>query len=60
MMNSFLKALWEEEEAQDLVEYSLLMAFVAMAAITILISAGGSINNMWVGINTKLTNVAAS
>lgn len=60
MTNSFLKAFWHEEEGQDLVEYSLLLAFVAMAAIAILISAGGSIKNLWVGINTQLTNVAAS
>ena len=59
-MNSFLKAFWQEEEGQDLVEYSLLLAFIALAAIAILGSAGGSINSMWAGINTQLTNVSAS
>ncbi len=60
MINSLLKAFWQEEEGQDLIEYSLLMAFIALAAIAVLGSAGGSINHMWVGINSQLTNVAVS
>jgi Flp pilus assembly pilin Flp len=36
-----MKELWQDEAGQDLVEYSLLLAFIAMAAIALLPSAGG-------------------
>jgi Flp pilus assembly pilin Flp len=60
MINSNLKAFWQEEEGQDLVEYSLLLAFIALAAVALLSSAGGSIKTIWTGINSQLTNAAAS
>jgi Flp pilus assembly pilin Flp len=60
MINSILKAFWQEEEGQDLVEYSLLLAFIALAAIALLSSAGGSVSNIWGQINTSLTSAAAS
>jgi Flp pilus assembly pilin Flp len=59
MMYSFLKAFWQEEEGQDLVEYSLLLAFIALAAIALLSSAGGSIKTIWTSINTNLTSAAS-
>jgi Flp pilus assembly pilin Flp len=60
MNDSVLRAFWQEEEGQDLVEYSLLMAFIALAAVALLGSAGGSITNIWTGINSSLTSTAAS
>jgi Flp pilus assembly pilin Flp len=60
MINSILKAFWQEEEGQDLVEYSLLLAFIALAAVALLGSAGGSVKNIWTGVNTQLTSAAAS
>jgi Flp pilus assembly pilin Flp len=60
MINSNLKAFWQEEDGQDLVEYSLLLAFIALAAVALLSSAGGSIKTIWTGINSQLTNAAAS
>jgi Flp pilus assembly pilin Flp len=59
MINSILKAFCQEEEGQDLVEYSLLLAFIALAAIALLSSAGGSVTNIWSQINTGLTNAAS-
>ncbi|MGI8961013.1 MAG: Flp family type IVb pilin [Bryobacteraceae bacterium] len=49
-----------DENAQDLVEYSLLLAFIAMTAIALLSSAGGSIKTVWTGVNSQLKNAAAS
>jgi Flp pilus assembly pilin Flp len=40
---SFLKSFWREEQGQDLIEYTLLMAFVALASAALFIGAGGSI-----------------
>ena len=45
-----------EEDGQDLVEYSLLLAFIALAAIAILSSTGASINSLWGGVSTALAS----
>jgi Flp pilus assembly pilin Flp len=60
MINSILKAFWQEEEGQDLVEYSLLLAFIALAAIALLSAAGGSVSSIWTNINTNLTSAATA
>lgn len=59
MINSILAALWQEEEGQDLVEYSLLLAFIALAAIALLSGAGKSVATIWTNINTNLTSAAS-
>jgi Flp pilus assembly pilin Flp len=58
MINSIL-ALLQEEEGQDLVEYSLLLAFIALAAIALLSAAGNSVKSIWTSINTNLTSAAS-
>ena len=60
MINSILAALWQEEEGQDLVEYSLLLAFIALAAIALLSAAGGSVKTIWTSINTNLASAATA
>lgn len=62
MINSALKTFWQEEEGQDLVEYSLLLAFIALAAVALLQGAGGKISSLWSTINSQLAaaNTAAS
>src|ERR1017187_8691705 len=37
---TFLRNLWNEDQGQDLVEYTLLMAFVALASAALFIGAG--------------------
>ena len=59
MINSILAALWQEEEGQDLVEYSLLLAFIALAAIALLSAAGNSVSAIWTSINTNLASAAS-
>ena len=54
MVQSMLKEFWCEENGQDLVEYSLLMAFIAVAAVAMLTSARTSIQGIWNSVNTKL------
>ncbi len=36
MISSMLKTFWQEEEGQDMVEYALLLAFVALAGVSLL------------------------
>lgn len=51
---TILKNFWQEEEGQDLIEYTLLMAFVALASAALFIGAGGSIKGIWSVTNSQL------
>lgn len=51
---TFLRNFWNEEQGQDLIEYTLLMAFVALASAALFIGAGGSIKGIWTKGNTQL------
>ena len=53
---TFLRNLWNDEQGQDLIEYTLLMAFVALASAALFIGAGGSIKGIWTATATQLTN----
>ncbi len=55
MKNLFVRFL-REEQGQDLVEYTLLLAFVCLASAALFIGAGGSINAIWVQANSTLNN----
>lgn len=52
MIRSFLM----EEDGQDLVEYSLLLAFIALAAVAVLSNVKTSINGLWTTVNSRLTS----
>jgi Flp pilus assembly pilin Flp len=54
------KLLVHEEQGQDLVEYTLLLAFVALASAALFIGAGGNISTVWGVANNQLSNAAAS
>jgi Flp pilus assembly pilin Flp len=45
---------WNDEQGQDLIEYTLLMAFVALASAALFIGAGSSIKGIWTATNTQL------
>jgi len=57
---TFLRNLWKDEQGQDLIEYTLLMAFVALASAALFLGAGGSINKIWTISNQQLANAATS
>lgn len=59
-MKTAMLNFWKNESGQDLIEYTLLMAFVALASAAIFIGAGGSINGIWTAANTRLNAAAAS
>ncbi|HUI78345.1 MAG TPA: hypothetical protein VLY24_10520 [Bryobacteraceae bacterium] len=44
-----------DETGQDLIEYTLLLAFVALASAGLFLSAGGSIAGIWTVSNSQLT-----
>jgi pilus assembly protein Flp/PilA len=55
-MNNLLKRLWKEEEGQDLIEYALLVALVALAAVTGMQGLATAINKEFLALGTSLTN----
>jgi Flp pilus assembly pilin Flp len=55
-----LRVLWDDEQAQDLIEYTLLMAFVALASAALFLGAGGSIAGIWTTTNSQLSNANTS
>ena len=59
-MSLALRNIWHEEQGQDLIEYTLLMAFVALASAALFIGAGGSIKNIWSTTNSQLAAANAS
>ena len=56
MIRNFLR----DEQGQDLIEYTLLLAFVALASAALFIAAGGSVNGIWSVANSRLSTAAAS
>jgi len=56
----FVKRFCKDESGQDLIEYTLLMAFVALASAALFIGAGGSIQGIWTATNNQLSAANAS
>jgi Flp pilus assembly pilin Flp len=57
---TYLRNFWTDEQGQDLIEYSLLMAFVALASAALFIGAGSSIKGIWSTTNSQLTQANTS
>jgi Flp pilus assembly pilin Flp len=47
-----------DEQGQDLIEYTLLMAFIALASAAIFMNAGKSVKNVWNVGSSQLSNAA--
>lgn len=58
-MQAFILNFWREESGQDLIEYTLLMAFIALASAAIFINAGNSISSIWGTANSELGGAAS-
>ncbi len=57
MIHSFVSKFVKEEDGQDLVEYSLLLGFIALAAAAALPALKTSITGVFTKIQTKLNSV---
>jgi Flp pilus assembly pilin Flp len=57
-----VRNFWNDDQGQDLIEYTLLMAFVALASAALFIGAGGSVSGIWTTTNSQLAaaNTSAS
>ncbi|MGA2144794.1 MAG: Flp family type IVb pilin [Bryobacteraceae bacterium] len=56
----WIRTFWGDEHGQDLIEYTLLLAFVALASAAIFIGAGGSVSGIWSTSNSQLAAASTS
>jgi pilus assembly protein Flp/PilA len=56
---SFVKSFSNNEEGQDLLEYALLVALIALIAVGAVTAAGGAVNVIFTKIAGALTSAAA-
>ena len=61
-MKSSLYNFLRDEQGQDLIEYTLLLAFVCLASAALFLAAGGSVAGIWTSANSRLAaaNTSAS
>jgi pilus assembly protein Flp/PilA len=55
-MRNLLSRLWTEQEGQDLTEYALLLALVALGAIAAMGTLGSAINGAFSNAALKIAN----
>ena len=55
-----LKKFLQDEQGQDIVEYSLLLVLIGAAAVFVLTALGTNIGAIFSKINTKLSSANAS
>jgi Flp pilus assembly pilin Flp len=59
-VTEFFASLWREEDGQDLVEYSLLLGFVAIASMAALGGVKTSVTGIWGSVNRDLSSAVAA
>jgi Flp pilus assembly pilin Flp len=50
----------QDESGQDLIEYSLLITFVAIACLALIASGRPATNAIWTSANTQLTSAQSA
>jgi Flp pilus assembly pilin Flp len=48
------ESFWEDDSGQDMVEYSLLLAFVCLVGAAMYLGVGRSTNTLWSIVNSRL------
>ena len=54
-MKSFWAQFWSDDQGQDMIEYTLMLAFIALASAALYTSAGGSIQGIWSNTSSQLS-----
>ena len=49
----------QQEQGQDLIEYTLLLAFVALAGAALFAGMSNNINSIWSVVNSRLASAAS-
>jgi Flp pilus assembly pilin Flp len=58
-MTDLLKLLWHEQTGQDLTEYALLLALLALGAITGIGTLAGMINNIFENATSNISTATS-
>ena len=56
-LRSFVLSFVHDEEGQDLVEYAMLVALIALVCVIGVTAAGTSVNNIFASIGAKIVAV---
>lgn len=48
----------QEEQGQDLIEYTLLLAFIVLASAVLFVGMGRNISSIWTVVNSRLAAAA--
>ena len=59
-MTTFWTQFWTGEQGQDLIEYTLMLAFVALGSAALFSTAGSSVNIICSGTNSQLSTASVS
>jgi Flp pilus assembly pilin Flp len=59
-MTTLWKRFRSDARGQDLIEYTLVLAFVALASAALFASAGHSVNTIWSRASSHLSAAAGS
>lgn len=54
-MAQWLRKVWAEDDGQDMIEYSLLITFIAIAVMWVMGSTRPAVNGVWTASNSDLT-----
>ena len=55
-MKNLIVRFFRDEQGQDLIEYTLLLAFVCLASAALFITAGDSLKSIWNTANQTISN----
>jgi len=50
---------FREEHGQDLIEYTLLLAFIALSGAALFIGMGRNINSIWTVVNSRMASAGS-
>ena len=59
-MSQLLRSFVHDNQAQDLIEYTLLLAMVCLASAAMFLGGGGSLTGIWNVANSRLAEGNAS
>lgn len=59
-MRHWVCGFWKEEEGQDLIEYSLLICFIAIACLYFVSQGHDPVNGVWTTANKAVTNAGSA
>ena len=59
-MLSLIKKLVREEGGQDLAEYGIALAVIAIGAAAIAVAIGGDVNTLWSNAQTPIHNATTN